>query len=219
MTLSHFCFHPLPPLLCPATTTPSPCSPPSESNWGKASSCLFLSSLPGSNLSHEWLLQCGHGTSCHMGDLISVCLKHNQLPPKTSQEHDDYCFPLILVLINKVAAHCEGPLLSILVQTTQKREKMGKELQTILPKCSVSEEMIWLLPDCLVGWVLSLEQMCDYKCRSFITGKWLTVSNTCSRLMLCVTVQSMQWFSIKWSISLQLNVFCNLRILLNEKSL
>lgn len=77
-----------------------------------------------------------------MGDLISVRLKHNQLPLKTSQERNDYCFPLILVLINEVAAHCEGPLLSILVQTTQKREKRGKELQTILPKCSVSEEII-----------------------------------------------------------------------------
>lgn len=99
LSLSLFCFHPLPPLLSPPPTI-----------WKRLRkslvSCLFLSSLPGSNLSHEWLLQCGHGTSCHMGDLISVRLKHNQLPPKTSQEHDDYCFPLILVLISKVTAHC-----------------------------------------------------------------------------------------------------------------
>lgn len=128
-------------------TPPSPRSPPSESDWRKSLvSFLFLSSLPGSNLSHEWLLQCGHGTSCHMGDLISVRLKHNQLPPKTSQEHNNYCFPLILLLISEVAVRCWGPLLSILVQPTQKPVKREKRLETILPKCSVSEEMIWLLP-------------------------------------------------------------------------
>ena len=61
-----------------------------------------------------------------MGDLISVCLKHYQLPPQTSQEHNDYCFPLILMLINKLATHCEGPLPSILVQPMQRQAKRKK---------------------------------------------------------------------------------------------
>lgn len=68
-----------------------------------------------------------------MGDLISVRLKHNQRPPKASQKHDHYCFPLILVLISEVTTRCGGPLLSILVQPMQKLEKRGKDLETILP--------------------------------------------------------------------------------------
>lgn len=59
-----------------------------------------------------------------MEDLISVRLK--QFPPKNSQEHDDYCFPLMLVLISKVAARCEGSMLSILAQPTQKLVNMVK---------------------------------------------------------------------------------------------
>lgn len=44
-------------------------------------------------------------TSCHMGDLISVRHKHNQLPHSTREEHGNFCFPVILVLIRAVAAH------------------------------------------------------------------------------------------------------------------
>lgn len=149
--------------------------------WKRQRKSLFLPPLPGSNLSLEWLLQCGHGTSCHMGDLISVSLGRNQLPPKTSREHDDYCFSLITVLISKVAAHCEGPFAFYFGTNCAESEQRGEQSwKRSSPKCTVSEEMIWL-PDCLVGLVLSLEQMCDYKCQSFITAKWLTVSNARSK--------------------------------------
>lgn len=95
-----------------------------------------------------------------MGDLISVCLKHNQLPPKktkqkNSREHDNYRFPLILVLISEVTAHCWGAMLSIFgttyVKASKERQKQKKK----------AEEIIKLLPDCLVGWVLSLERTSD----------------------------------------------------------
>jgi len=65
-------------------------------DWRQLRKRLFLP-LPVSSAGEQsltWLtpLQCGYDTNCHMGDLISVCHKHNQLPLKTSQKHDNYCF-------------------------------------------------------------------------------------------------------------------------------
>lgn len=69
-----------------------------------------------------------------MGDLISIRLGRNQLPPKTGREHDDYCFSLITVLISKVAAHCEGPFCFLFwYKLGRKRAKRRAELETILP--------------------------------------------------------------------------------------
>lgn len=71
--------------------------------------------------------------------------------PKTSQEHDNYCFPLILVLISEVTAHCGGLVLSILVRLTQKLVKRNRNGDNLPLK---SEKIIKLLTDCVVGSVL-----------------------------------------------------------------
>lgn len=141
-------------LLSPPSVVPQPHPRPAlhhlkatEEKPLPASSCLLCQGA----ISHEWLLQCGHGTSCHMGDLISVRLGRNQLPPKTGREHDDYRFSLITVLISKVAAHCEGPLLSILVQTAQKVSKEQNGAGNDPPQ-SVQSRRKWY--DCLTAWLL-----------------------------------------------------------------
>lgn len=110
-----------------------------------------------------------------MGDLISVCLKHNQLPPKktkqkNSREHDNYRFPLILVLISEVTAHCrEEPCFLFLVRLTQKLVKRGRNRKKGRGNYKIAA---WLL-----GWLGSVFRANVWLGVSvFNYGKWLSVT-------------------------------------------